>query len=130
MRTWLLVIAGNGRANDGKVLGTFSVGNNPWGLVFDGMNIWVTATVGNNVTELRARDGALLGTYNAGFVPIGMAFDGVNVSGWQIFSVTPFQNSNQNPLLARPLGVGLFVVSPDLCSGVNPEQRFEFALSL
>lgn len=48
-------------ANDGKVLGTFTVGTEPANVAFDGANIWVTNWVtnfgSNNVTKLRASDG-------------------------------------------------------------------------
>ena len=30
------------RASNGAVLGTFTVGTNPYGVAFDGANIWVT----------------------------------------------------------------------------------------
>jgi DNA-binding beta-propeller fold protein YncE len=40
------------RASDGAHLGTFSVGNYPFGIVFDGANIWVTNTNSNTVNKL------------------------------------------------------------------------------
>jgi YVTN family beta-propeller protein len=30
-------------ATTGKVLGTFASGNNPFGIAFDGANVWVSA---------------------------------------------------------------------------------------
>ena len=65
--------------SDGTVLGTFGVGTGPWGVAFDGANIWVTNGGSNNVTKLRASDGMLLGTFNAGAAPVGVAFDGANI---------------------------------------------------
>ena len=40
------------RASDGVHLGTFSVGNYPIGIAFDGANIWVTNTNSNTVNKL------------------------------------------------------------------------------
>ena len=45
------------RASDGVVLGTFTVGSGPYGLAFDGANMWVANSSDNTVTELRASDG-------------------------------------------------------------------------
>ena len=58
---------------------TFSVGSSPFGVAFDGANIWVTNANNNNVTKLRASDGEVLGTFSVGFGPIGVAFDGANI---------------------------------------------------
>jgi DNA-binding beta-propeller fold protein YncE len=41
-----------------EVVGTFSVGANPLGVIFDRADIWVANAGGNTVTKLRARDGA------------------------------------------------------------------------
>jgi len=70
------------RANDGAVLGTFSVGSaisSPSGIAFDGANIWVANTADNTVTKLRASDGVTLGTFNVAERPRKIAFDGANV---------------------------------------------------
>ena len=40
------------RASDGKALGTFTVGNYPVGVDFDGANIWVSAGGTNVVAKL------------------------------------------------------------------------------
>jgi DNA-binding beta-propeller fold protein YncE len=58
---------------------TFPVGNFPWGIAFDGANIWVTSWDANSVTKLRASDGANLGTITLGGGPEGIAFDGANI---------------------------------------------------
>ena len=60
-------------------MGTYSVGTNPFGVAFDGANIWVTNSYDNTVTKLRASDGSLMGTYSAGSHPCGIAFDGANI---------------------------------------------------
>jgi len=66
------------RASDGTTLGTYTVGTYPWGICFDGTNIWVT--VGSNgITKLRASDGTILGNYTVGTGPMGICFDGTNI---------------------------------------------------
>jgi DNA-binding beta-propeller fold protein YncE len=67
------------RASDGSTLGTYSVGSGPFGICFDGVNIWVTNTWSNDVTKLSASDGSTLGTYNVGSNPMGICFDGANI---------------------------------------------------
>jgi hypothetical protein len=53
---------------------SFAVGNQPYGVAFDGENIW-TANLGDNtVTKLRAADGTVLGTFTVGSQPIGATF--------------------------------------------------------
>jgi hypothetical protein len=56
----------------------FPVGSSPFGVAFDGANIWA-ANGSNNVTKLRASDGANLGNFAAGSGPDGIAFDGANI---------------------------------------------------
>lgn len=72
----------------GAQVGTsFLVGSNPYGIIFDGSNIWVanSGTEGeagkpnNTLTKLRASDGGLLGTFTVGIVPCNLVFDGTNV---------------------------------------------------
>ena len=59
---------------------TFSVGSTPFGVGFDGTNIWVANFGSNTVTKLRASDGAVQGTFNVGSAPsFGVAFDGANI---------------------------------------------------
>src|ERR1022692_229769 len=58
---------------------TFAVGNQPYGLAFDGANIWCANFFDNTVTKLRASDGAVLGAFPVGTEPIGVTFDGANL---------------------------------------------------
>lgn len=60
---------------------SFPTPEDPWGVVFDGENIWMctNATGPDKVVKLRASDGANLGTFDVGFGAMGMAFDGANV---------------------------------------------------
>src|ERR1700682_4819646 len=53
---------------------SFKVGQNPYGIAFDGANMWVTNNGDSTVTKLRASDGANLGTFNVGGAPMGAAF--------------------------------------------------------
>ena len=55
------------------------MGKAPDGVAFDGADIWVANSGGNNVAKLRTSDGTLLGTYVVGKVPTGVAFDGANL---------------------------------------------------
>jgi hypothetical protein len=57
----------------------FVVGRGPWGVAFDGANVWVTNGHDGTVTKLRASDGTNLGTFRVGSEPYGVAFDGTNV---------------------------------------------------
>ena len=58
---------------------SFQVGGLPFGVAFDGANIWVTNAGANFVTKLRASDGANLGNFSVGSASLGVAFDGVNI---------------------------------------------------
>ena len=60
----------------------FSVGTTPFGVAFDGANVWVVNGGDNDVEKLRANDGAVLGAFSVGqsrASPRGLAFDGENV---------------------------------------------------
>jgi outer membrane lipoprotein-sorting protein len=58
---------------------TFPVESGPFGVAFDGANIWVANSGSNSVTKLRASDGANLGTFSVGDGPLGIAFDGASI---------------------------------------------------
>ena len=67
---------------------TFAVGSSPYGIAFDGVNIWVANGGGATVTKLRASDGACAGivgpptaacTFAVGNFAAAVAFDGANV---------------------------------------------------
>src|SRR5215467_2083563 len=48
---------------------TFSVPSSPYGMAFDGQNIWVANNGSGKITKLRANDGANLGSFNVGTSP-------------------------------------------------------------
>lgn len=58
---------------------TFTAGNAPCGVVYDGSNIWVSSNADNTVSKIRPGDGHVLGTYSVGTNPCRMAYDGANV---------------------------------------------------
>ena len=58
---------------------TFAVGPRPYGVAFDGENVWVSNWGDNSVTKLRANDGKVLGTFSVAVNPLGLAFDGANI---------------------------------------------------
>jgi len=67
------------RASDGELLGTFPVGQYPFGIVFDGSSIWVANLGDDSLSRLRASDGVLLGRARTGAAPIDVAFDGRHI---------------------------------------------------
>ena len=58
--------------------GTFPVGQDPEGLVFDGANVWSLNRVDSTVTKL-GTDGTIIGTYQVPQFPQAITFDGSNV---------------------------------------------------
>ena len=50
----------------------------PWGVAFDGANVWETSLYDGTVSKVRASDGALLGSFTVGR-GYGAAFDGRNI---------------------------------------------------
>lgn len=57
----------------------FPVGNQPYGLCFDGANIWAANNADGTVSKVRASDGVLLGSFTVPGSPFGVAFDGANI---------------------------------------------------
>jgi streptogramin lyase len=56
---------------------SFKVGTNPYGIAFDGPNVWVTNNGDGTVSKLRPSDGKVLLQRNVSNLPIqGLAFDG------------------------------------------------------
>jgi len=67
------------RVSDGMILGTFP-DQEPQGVAFDGVNIWVANFFDSSVTKFRASDGTNLGTFPTGGTHAAqVAFDGANV---------------------------------------------------
>lgn len=64
----------------------FNIGNQPYGIAFDGANMWVVEFNGSTVKKIRASDGADLGTFTVGNALRFIAFDGANM--W-VTSTTP-----------------------------------------
>ena len=58
---------------------SFAVGSQPYGVAFDGANIWAANFGDGTVSKIQANDGTVLGTFKVGFSPIGVTFDGANI---------------------------------------------------
>ena len=82
--TTKLALLGSLRWDLLKSQSTFSTGTGPYGVAFDGTNIWVTNLGSSNVTKRRVFDGLNLGTFSTGASPSGIAFDGANI--WVVSS--------------------------------------------
>ncbi len=78
----------------GGNIGTYAVGTTPFGVCFDGTNIWIANSGSANVTKLVAANGSLVGTYSVGTTPIAICYDGTNV--W----ITNSGSNNVTKLLA------------------------------
>jgi hypothetical protein len=65
----------NNTCSGGGIL--VSTGSNPWGLAYDGTNIWVTNYGSNDITVFKATSGAYVTTYSSqGTGPKGITYDG------------------------------------------------------
>jgi hypothetical protein len=56
----------------GNLTTSFTVGQQPYGVAFDGANIWTANSGDGTVSKLRASDGTLLGTFKVGNTPYGL----------------------------------------------------------
>ena len=90
----------------GNTVTRFKVGSQPYGLCFDGANIWVTNFFSSTVTKMRIGDGKLLGTYPVGANPNGVVFDGANiwVANQNTDSVTKLRASDGKLVGTYPIG--------------------------
>ncbi len=86
---------------------SFPVGAAPYGLAYDGANIWTANFGSSNVTKLRASDGTLQGTFPVGGSPSYVIFDGANI--WTTDegtnTVTKLRASDGARLGTFPVGV-------------------------
>ena len=96
-------------------LGTFAVGDQPAGILFDGANIWVANSLDDTVIKLRPADGAVLGTFSVGppgSEPVGLAFDGTDI--W-------VANSGADNVTVLNVATGLIVDTlPTAPDGISP----------
>src|SRR6202521_2989446 len=83
-------------------------GNQPYGLCFDGANIWSANYGDDTITKIQANDGTILGTFKVGSHPFGILFDGANVwvsnSGFN--TVTKLRASDGTTLGTFTVGSG------------------------
>ena len=99
-------------------MGTYPAGYGPYGILFDGTNIWVTDAGSNSVTKLLASTGAIVGTYPAGPGPAGIAFDGTNIwvtnyGGNTGNTVTELRASTGATVGTYPVGKGPYGIAFD-----------------
>lgn len=82
------------------------IGIAPYGVAYDGANIWVANYSRNTVTKLKAGDGSLVASYRVAG-PWGMAFDGENiwVANYSEGSVTKLRARNGALLGVYQVGV-------------------------
>src|SRR5262249_52428421 len=61
-------VGGKLRPSDGQILGSFTLGGEPWAIAFDGNNLWITdiRPPNKSVIKVRPSDGAVLGTFSVG----------------------------------------------------------------
>ena len=91
----------------GAEVGTYPVGVGPFGIAFDGTNIWVANSGETTVTKLLAGTGAVVGTHPVGSAPFSVSFDGTNI--W----ISNFNSGNVTKLLASTgAEVGTYPVGP------------------
>lgn len=57
----------------------FTVAPTPFGIAFDGANLWVVNYSSATISKLRATDGLIVASFASGPAPYGVAFDGANV---------------------------------------------------
>jgi len=86
---------------------SFPVGTNPYGVAFDGANVWVTNQGSSSVSKLRASDGTVLGTFAVGTLPAGVAFDGANIWVANYGSNTVSKLRASDGALLGTFGVGI-----------------------
>jgi len=74
--------------SDGAVVGTYQVGGSPYGIAFDGHNIWTANKTSNTITGLRASDGHRFADIPLGEQPTGIVWDGSSLWVTNLFSNT------------------------------------------
>ncbi len=65
--------------NDPGRAGVITVGDVPYGIAFDGTNIYVTNYVDDTVSVIDPNTNTVTATINVGNGPWGIAFDGTNI---------------------------------------------------
>jgi hypothetical protein len=72
------------RANDGAILGTYTLSGSPDCIAFDGANVWIAIGNKASVVKLKASDGSVVGSFPVGSQPIGGLPSTARTSGWRI----------------------------------------------
>jgi hypothetical protein len=91
-----------------------TVGNSPYGVAFDGENIWTANSGSSSVSKVRAGDCTVLGTFPV-VDPMGVVFDGANIwaSSYSGNSVTKLRASDGKNLGQFPVGKNPFWMAFD-----------------
>src|SRR5262249_39813634 len=87
---------------------SFSVGDGPEAVAFDGTNIWAANQFSNTVNRVRVSDGTILRTYSVGKRPVALVFDGANiwVANYLGNTVTKLRASDGVALATLSVGAG------------------------
>jgi len=88
------------RPDDGRMLGSYAVGDGAAGIAFDGTRIWVAAQGENLLLRLDPRDGRVIERHPTGAGPIGVVSDGSQV--W----VANFNGDSVSATAVRPIEPG------------------------
>jgi outer membrane lipoprotein-sorting protein len=75
---------------------SFAAQTAPWGMAFDGANMWVANAQSNSVSKFRVSDGANLGNFALGHPAQLLAFDGASIwaSDGTTFKITKIRPSD------------------------------------
>jgi DNA-binding beta-propeller fold protein YncE len=89
---------------DGAVLATTTVDNQPHSLEFDGSHMWVANRLDDTVMKLRLSDGVVVDTIQVAGGPVGLVFDGSSmwVSSGDSGTVTKLRASDGAVLVTIP----------------------------
>ncbi len=109
------------RASDGALLRTVTVGDSPYGVAFDGTNVWVTNEFSNSVTKIQASTGTVIGTYAVGQSPAGIVFDGTNIWTANFYdgTVTELLASTGATVATYDAGIGMCTIVGIAYDGAN-----------
>src|SRR5579872_4447428 len=100
------------RRNETSEFTTIHVGKQPYGLAFDGTNLWVANFADDSVSKVRTNDGTVLGTFaTGGSQPYGLVCDGSNIwvsnlASANVGKLRPAMESclGRSPLVPIPAG--------------------------
>jgi len=92
---------------------TFSVGNGPGNIAFDGIYLWIVNVLDDTVSKLLPSDGSVVSTYPVGEQPEGVAYDGAHI--W-------ISNSQDHTVIKLRPSDGSIVGTYSIGGGVLPDD--------